>query len=144
MSTTTKPTQKIRQHVSLHLLSGEARALRPRRGRPQKNQHQAVTEKSTPQQKRTGLRSQVAMCKPTSIRSDAADKSHTDCDSAVANHLAGNEQCRLKYSDSDFSILARARSELHLCVLEALYIRHLSPDLCAQTNFVLAFVVFLA
>ena len=35
-----------------------------------------------------------------------------------------------------------ARSKLHLCVLEALYIRHLSPDLCAQKNYVLALPLF--
>ena len=132
-------SSRIRQHVPLHLLPDEARAQRPRRGRPPKKQHQA--EKSTPQQKRTGLRSQVAISKPTSITSDAANKLHSNYDSAVANHSAGNEHCRLQYSDGDFSVLARARSKLHLCVLEALYIRHLSPDLCAQ-NFVLALSLF--
>ena len=75
-------SSRIRRHVPLHLLPGEARAQRPRRGRPPKKQHQA--EKSTPQQKRTGLRSQVATSKLTSISSDAADKLHSDYDSTVA------------------------------------------------------------
>ena len=92
--------------------------------------------------KRTGLRSQVARCHPTSITSDAADKLYMNYDSAVANHLAGNKQCRLQYSDGDFAASARARSKLHLCLLEALYIRHLSLDLCAQKNFVLALSLF--
>ena len=35
-----------------------------------------------------------------------------------------------------------ARSKLHPSVLEALYIRHLSPDLYAQKNFVLALSLF--
>ena len=126
-------SSRIRQHVPLHSLLGEARAQRPRRGRPPKKEHQA--EKSTPQQTRTGLRSQVATSKPTSVTSDAAHKLHSNYDSAIANHLAGNEHCRLQYSDGDFSVLGRARSKLHLCVLEALYIRLLSPDLCAQKCF---------
>ena len=71
-----------------------------------------------------------------------ADKLHSNYDSPVANHLAGNEHCRLRYCDDDFSVLARARSKLHLCVLEALYNRHFSPDLCAQKNFVLALSLF--
>ena len=133
-------SSRIRQHVPLHLLPGEARVQRPRRGRPPKKQLKA--EKSTPQQTRSGLRSQVVTSKPTSITSDAADKLHSNYDSAVANHLAGNEHCGLQYSDGDFSVLARARSKLHLCVLEALYVKHLSPDLCAQKNFVLALSLF--
>ena len=55
-------SNRIRQHVPLHLLPGEARALRPRRGRPAKNQLQAIAEKSTPQQKRTGAWAKKPSC----------------------------------------------------------------------------------
>ena len=51
-------------------------------------------------------------------------------------HLAADALCRARYSDLDFRILARARSEQHLKVLEALYIQSLKPILCRQKQFV--------
>ena len=95
-------SSRIGQHVPLHVLPGEARAQRPRRRQPPQKLHQA--EKSTPQQKRAGQRNRVAVCKPTHITSDAADTLHSNYDSGVANHLAGNEHCRLQFSYGDFSV----------------------------------------
>ena len=102
----------------MHLLPSKARALLPRRSRPPNIQHrQGITEKPQPQKKRTGLRNQVSMCTQSST---PADKSHAEYDYAVAIHLAKSDQCRLKYSDADFSFFGKARSKLHGCVLEAL------------------------
>ena len=69
-----------------------------------------------------GLRSQASV-----ISSNTADKPHIEYDSPVTMHWVKKGQCRLKYPDSDFSVLARARTKLPLCTLETLYIRHLSP-----------------
>ena len=37
-----------------------------------------------------------------------------------------------RHRDDVFSVLARDKSVLHLSVLEALYIRKLSPELCVE------------
>ena len=63
-------------------------------------------------------------------------KSADEYQSAIACHLAADALCRARYSDLDFRILARARSEQHLKVLEALYIQSLKPVLCRQKQFV--------
>ena len=55
-----------------------------------------------------------------------------DYQSAIACHLAANELCCRQYSDSDFRILAHARSQQHLNVLESVFIYQLKPSLCKQ------------
>ena len=62
--------------------------------------------------------------------------------SAIACHLAANEQCRRHYTDSDFSILARARTKRHLHVLESMFIHILQPALCKQKSFVMDLKLF--
>ena len=64
-------------------------------------------------------------------------KSAGEYQSAIADwYLAANALCRARYSDLDFRILARARSEQHFKVLETLYIQSLKPVLCRQKQFV--------
>ena len=63
-------------------------------------------------------------------------KSADEYQSAIACHLAADALCRARYSELDFRILARARSEQHLKVLEALYIQSLKPVLCRQKQFI--------
>ena len=63
-------------------------------------------------------------------------KSADEYQSAIACHLAADALCRARYSDLDFRILARARSEQHLKTLEALYIQSLKLILCRQKQFV--------
>ena len=57
-------------------------------------------------------------------------------DSAIGAHLALNpDDCGKSYSDENFSILASARSEYHLKVLEATFINSIKPNLCRQKKF---------
>ena len=62
--------------------------------------------------------------------------------SAVGQHLLENPNCAHHYADSRFSILARARSDYHLAVLEAIFIVSRNPSLCRQKKFVLPLVIF--
>ena len=62
--------------------------------------------------------------------------------SAIACHLAVNADCCRSYDVSDFTILARCRSDHHLAVLEAMYIHVLSPVLCKQKSFVTSLTLF--
>ena len=57
-------------------------------------------------------------------------------DSAIAQHLLENEECAKHFNNAQFSILATARSLLHLSVLEATYINSLQPIICRQKEFV--------
>ena len=60
-------------------------------------------------------------------------------DSAVTRHLKENPTCidsNQKSMTGRFRILAQARSQLQLDVLEALLIKKLSPNLCQQKSFV--------
>ena len=65
-----------------------------------------------------------------------------DFSSAIAQHLADNEQCRQSYSDEHFTVLSRARSKFHLDVLEAAFIHTLRPVLCRQKSFVVSLKLF--
>ena len=56
--------------------------------------------------------------------------------SAIAKHLCDNERCRQVYKDDDFTVLSLVRSEYHLRILEAVYIKRDSPVLCRQKQFV--------
>ena len=57
-------------------------------------------------------------------------------DSAVTKHLKENAECvPLCKPESQFKILAEARSNSHLDVLETIFIKKLLPVLCAQKEF---------
>ena len=57
-------------------------------------------------------------------------------DSAIGAHLAFNpDTCGKSYTDESFSILASARTDYHLKVLEATFINYIKPDLCRQKKF---------
>ena len=56
--------------------------------------------------------------------------------SAIAQHLLDSPDCVLSFAHDRFSILAKARSSFHLQILEALYIRKLSPVLCKQKELI--------
>ena len=62
--------------------------------------------------------------------------------SAIKSHLSVSDSCRKLCREDVFSVLARGRSVLHLSVLEALYIRKLSPELCVQKDNVLSLQLF--
>ena len=53
-------------------------------------------------------------------------------DSAISKHLKENPECISEDLRKNFSVLAQARSQAHLNVLEALFIQAKSPVLCSQ------------
>ena len=55
-------------------------------------------------------------------------------DSAVTKHLKESPDCLRSDPKSRFQVLAQARNKAHLDVLEAVYIRHLEPELCQQKD----------
>ena len=57
-------------------------------------------------------------------------------DSAITRHLRESEDCLHLDRRNSFKIIAKARHSQHLDVLEALYIRNRSPELCQQKSFV--------
>ena len=63
-------------------------------------------------------------------------------DSAITRHLKESPSCISDKLRQNFSILARARHQTHLDVLEALFINKLSPSLCCQKDHVRVLSVF--
>ena len=59
------------------------------------------------------------------------------CDSAVTKHLKSSHTC-IPASDKEtfecFHVLTQTGNVLHLEILEAVYIRNLTPSLCQQKN----------
>ena len=72
----------------------------------------------------------------TRKRSRHASQESTEHQSAIAQHLMEKEECRQRYEDQQFTVLAKARSEMHLRILEAAFIHHTDPSLCRQKKFV--------
>ena len=73
---------------------------------------------------------------PKKLRNgDVANLREDRCDSAVTKHLKNSHTC-IPASDKEtfehFHVLAQARNALHLEILEAVYIRNLTPSLCQQ------------
>ena len=61
---------------------------------------------------------------------------------AIGEHLIANKLCINNYNDAKFSVLARARSDYHLKILEAIFITSRNPVLCKQKKFVLPLKIF--
>ena len=76
--------------------------------------------------------------RPPKQRQNAAESYQ----SAIACHLAASKPCRETFSNSDFTVLARARSRQHLNILEAVYIWLREPILCKQKSFVTTLQLF--
>ena len=55
-----------------------------------------------------------------------------ECDSAIGQHLLGNDQCAANCNEDQFSILNTAQSSFQLTLLEASNIRIRQPNLCQQ------------
>ena len=56
--------------------------------------------------------------------------------SSIAEHLLNNLDCLTNYTEDKFTMVATARSEYHLAVLESTYIMSHDPSLCKQKKFV--------
>ena len=139
-----KLSMRIRQHVPLHLLTPDARASRPTRGRPR------MTQANICEKVKSGEDGRRRVCPPRKCKKDtnaAAKKTSGDphqlgsieekiasemYQSAIARHLAENDGCRSNYDDSCFHILSSSQSKRGLEVLEALFIKSKQPDLCIQ------------
>ena len=61
-----------------------------------------------------------------------ADITDTDMKTAIGEHLKDNKVCALKYQDSMFTFIARGRNDLHLKILESLFIQTKRPVLCRK------------
>ena len=57
-------------------------------------------------------------------------------DSAITKHLKESTNCIPTDPQARFQTLAKARNKQHLDILEALFIRKLSPSLCKQKEFI--------
>ena len=76
---------------------------------------------------------------PTKLRLKGvkANLREDSCDSAVTKHLKKNPTCTPRSDEETserFRVLAQARNVVHLEILEAVYIRNLTPELCQQKN----------
>ena len=79
--------------------------------------------------------------KPTRVLPQQNCKAKTplkllECDSAVELPLLQNPDCAAHYHDRQFSILSKARAQLQLAALEAIFIKTQQPILCRQKEFV--------
>ena len=79
---------------------------------------------------------------PDTLLLESPDLAKSRSDSALTRHLKDSSSCISKDMRNRFKILASARSEPHLHVLEALFISRLSPSLCCQKDFVRSLSLF--
>ena len=68
-------------------------------------------------------------------------------DSGITRHLKTNSECLSTLSKTNnlasfFTILARARNDIHLAVLEAIFIASYQPVLCSQKDHVRCLTLF--
>ena len=68
-------------------------------------------------------------------------------DSGTTRHLKTNSECLSTLSKTDnlasfFTIMARARNDTHLAVLEAIFIASYQPVLCSQKDHVRCLTLF--
>ena len=61
---------------------------------------------------------------------------------SIGQHLKDNAKCGKQYNISQFSVVARARSDFHLKVLEAVYLQSWLPNLCVQKEYVYTTILF--
>ncbi len=61
---------------------------------------------------------------------------------SIGQHLKENPKCGQDFDKGQFSIVARARSDFHLKVLEAVYLKSWSPNLCIQKEYVYNTILF--
>lgn len=79
---------------------------------------------------------------PDKLLASSPSLRRTAADSAITRHLKDNPDCISAGLRQNFSIVARARHQTHLNVLEALYISKFSPVLCCQKDHVRVLSLF--
>ena len=66
--------------------------------------------------------------------SEKPEKKPSDYQSAVARHLAESKDCAMAYSDNSYRVVHCSPLSSNLEIMEALYIKALAPNLCAQKS----------
>ena len=75
-------------------------------------------------------------------RAKCKTKAQLESDSTIGQHLLNSEECAFHYNDSQCAVIAVARTQFHLNLLEAVYIRKKQPNLCRQKEFVFSLQLF--
>ena len=89
------------------------------------------------------LRQQLTCpCQSQPHRSCKQNNTKLNCDSAIGQHLLGNDQCALNYDNKQFAILTAACSSFHFNLLEAAYIKTCHLVLCRQKELVYILKLF--
>ena len=76
------------------------------------------------------------------VQEKKPEKKAEDYQSSVARHLVQNDVCARAYNDLSFRVVRVCLSKSRLDVMEALYIRSLKPDLCAQKTSITTLQLF--
>ena len=86
------------------------------------------------------LQERIKQHLPKKLFESAPNLQKNPSDSAITRHIKESKECRQKLTSllSSFQVIAQARNKYHLNILEALFIRAKSPDLCAQKGHVKA------
>ena len=69
---------------------------------------------------------------PAKLFDSSKPQRKTSSESAITRHVRESDECRDVSLLSKFKVLAKARHQQHLDVLEALYIKIKLPNLCVQ------------
>ena len=139
--TTQRLGERVRQHVPAEIVHkakmGTCASQEPRkRGRPKKS----VAETSQTLRRSARLAGkQACAVSEEQIESNDVCLPIVKSDSAITRHLKRSMHCLNAVGanvSKHFKIIAKARSENHLSVLEAIYIDRWKPELCAQKEHV--------
>ena len=127
---------RVEQHIPRHVR--EAANLRDKK---QTTKGTATNSLQPPTTTTSSGRPQ-RRAKLTKTPSGNATPSDHDLSSSIAKHLIENPLCAQMYNHSQFNIIATARTDFHLRVLEAVFIQSLKPVLCRQKTFVYECLLF--
>ena len=92
----------------------------------------------------TSCRRSARLAKQAKKPPIATSQSDNEHSSAIAKHLIESPLCAKFYDPGQFSIIASARTDFHLKVLEAVFIQSFKPVLCRQKTFVYECLLFWA
>ena len=83
----------------------------------------AIRQRATLTQEQETHRYQTTRTQPNrKCKAKSNTQFEPESDSAIGQHLLESNQCARNYSDSRFKILTTARFQVHLSLLEAVYI----------------------
>ena len=88
----------------------------------------------TTQRLKTRIRQHVPVALRRNLGKTTRSKLTEKQQSAVGKHLLDNPGCGRNFHDGMFSVLAEGRGDLHLSVLESLFISTQKPDFCTKSE----------